>query len=265
MRNGTIRCSLFLATIGLWASGPCWGDLATWTDAAVRTTDTQVCVDQDGAAATCSLGLQPKESFLSVASSNAGYGALQVHTQIGLGGAEAIAAHGWALFSDVLTVSGFAGSGFIAYDFSFEDRQSATPATPWTTHADVAMTDVVTPDLIQMKYWPVWVDGLSLGPFPFAVTFPITAGKPASLYVILEAFSQLGPGDDGQSRFMDASVDFTGASVFDAQMQPVHNFAIASQSGFLYVAPEPHSLWLLLTCIGAVALCARARSVAKRR
>lgn len=205
------------------------GDLVS--SALVRYGDGTFTTDQHfgTVAATAGLGYSGPGSFQGAAAAGAGYGLLSAAASVEAAPAAygVNLAHAEASFSDVLTVSGAAGAGYIVYTYTVTGEASGEAlAALFVRHQggpDEEMDDEIAEPGELMS-----------SPHPF------TFDQPFSFGAVLLASASIDLGETGA-----AAADFslgaalTGIEIFDARMRPIGAFELSSLSGTEYPVPGP--------------------------
>lgn len=146
-----------------------------------------------------------------------------------------------AAFTDQLTITGATGPGFIVYQYSFT---GSLLGTSHQAHGHGFVRHGTDPD--------EELDHLTGNAVILSQPHTFTFGSPFAMGLLLTAEVHMHDGFTGhvQSDF-SAGAMLTGIQVFDAQMTPVSQVAITSQSGTIYPLPSPASGLVFLGALAA--------------
>jgi hypothetical protein len=174
--------------------------------------------------------------FHGTASAHASYGLLSAQTQVAAQGAAFTLNRGLAeaSFSDLLTISGTIGDGFVVYTYAL------TGSAAGEADAHLFLRHASDPDeeLAGEVVASAVFDSL---PHHFTFGQPFLTG--ASILVA----ASLGEGESGAAwADFSAGAALTHIRVFDAQMRPIDGWTIDSQSGTSYPVPAPGTGLLFL-------------------
>jgi hypothetical protein len=134
-----------------------------------------------------------------------------------------------ASFSDLLTITGGTGSGFVIYQYTIT---GSTIGDEHDAHAHAFLRHEGDPD----EELGHLTQSTVLTSLPHGFTF----GTPFSTGFLLSAEVHMHDGHTGLAAAdFGAGAMLTGLQVFDAQMNPVLAFAITSDSGTQYPLPAP--------------------------
>jgi hypothetical protein len=212
--------------------------------ALVRYGDSTLTVDEHfgSPSADASLLYSSPGQFHGVASALAGYGVVSATaTVLGINASYTTnAAHAEAAFSDTLTISGPAGSGFVIYTYSVDGWAQEGSGALFLRHSgdpDEELSDELAgPEVLTSS--------------PHAITF----GQPFTHGAILLSSADLALGRTGELG-AGLTATMTGLEVLDSAMNPIESFEVSAQSGVSYPVPSPAGS----IALGAVFLIVRRR------
>lgn len=141
-----------------------------------------------------------------------------------------------AAFSDLLTITGGVGGGFIVYQYLVI---GSTVGSEHQAHAHAFLRHGNEPDE-ELGHLS---SSTTLTSLPHSFTF----GVPFTTGLLLSAEVHLHHGHNGTALAdFSAGAMLSRISIFDAQMAPISQFSVASQSGATYPLPSPATAAVLL-------------------
>jgi hypothetical protein len=171
--------------------------------------------------------------FVGNADSSAGFGVLSttVHAAGDPASYAINRAQSEASFSDFLTISGHSGSGVVIYQYTLTGGASGDS----DAHAFLGHGNDPDEELAEEA-----IEGGSFTSLPHAFTF----GAPFRTSLVLSTIALVAQGQSSES---DANfqVMLSGFFIFDADMNPISDFSVGSQSGTQYPLPAPASIFII--------------------
>ena len=177
-------------------------------------------------------------SFTGTAEAWAGYGLVRAvasaHTQNASYDTQLVQAE--ASFSDLLTISGGVGGGFVIYQYTVT---GSTIGSEHQAHAHAFLRHGNEPD--------EELGHLSSSTILTSLPHSFTFGVPFTTGLLLSAEVHLHHGHSGTALAdFSAGAMLSGISIFDAQMQPISQFSISAHSGTQDPLPAPATAPVLL-------------------
>jgi len=152
-----------------------------------------------------------------------------------------------ARFSDVLTITGGSGPGFVVYEYTLI---GATIGDEHEAHAHIFLYHQGDPD-------EELAEDVTEGGVFASVPHSFTFGTGFETGILLTAAAHVHHGHTGfVAADFEAGAMLTGFSVFDSGKNPITAFSVASQSGTSYPLPGPGTATVFLA---AAMLCRRSR------
>ncbi len=234
-----MKAPVIIAAVAL-ATAAARADLLT--HAIARYGDSSLTIDEHFGADAAHAQLQYTSPgvFRGIADATAAYGSVTGTATVLAGNASYTtnAAHAEGSFSDLLTVSGPSGLGFVVYTYTVTGATSGalSQGALFLRHGsdpDEELDDEITGDAVFSS-------------LPHGIVF----GQAFSHSVVLLTDCGIGQGQTGEF-VCELTATMTGLTVFDAAMNPIADYSIASASGTQYPLPEPGTALVLATALHA--------------